>query len=190
MISSVSLSTAFPQTEIGQQLNMVAKLIGLRSQLGLSRQVFFCTLDGFDTHSDQLSQQDTLLSQLSPAILALFNCLGNDLNVQNNVTIFTSSEFGRTAMPNSSAGTDHAWGSHHFIVGGAVNGGDMYGAYPNLALGGPDDANNRGTIIPTTSVAQYAATLANWFGVNSPGSLQQVVPSIGSFSTANLGFLA
>jgi uncharacterized protein (DUF1501 family) len=189
MIGSVNLSTAFPQTQLGSQLQMVAKLIALRNQLGLTRQVFFCTLDGFDTHGAQLATQDQLLAELSPAVMALFTSLGNDLNVQNQVTIFTNSEFGRTAMPNSSAGTDHAWGNHHFIIGGGVKGGDMYGTYPSLALGGPDDANNRGTIIPTTSVAQYAATLANWFGVTDPSSLVQVVPSINSFSTANLGFM-
>jgi uncharacterized protein (DUF1501 family) len=189
MINSVALTTAFPGSQIGQQLNMVAKLIALRTQLGLNRQVFFCTLDGFDTHGNQLADQDTLLSQLSPAIMSLYTSLGNDLGVQNQVTIFTSSEFGRTAMPNSSGGTDHAWGSHHFVVGGGVKGGDMYGTYPSLALGGPDDANNRGTIIPTVSVAQYAATLANWFGITDPNSLAQVVPSISKFTTTNLGFL-
>jgi uncharacterized protein (DUF1501 family) len=189
MINSVSLGTAFPGTQIGQQLNMVAKLIALRTQLGLNRQVFFCTLDGFDTHGNQLVDQDTLLSQLSPAIMAFYTSLGNDLGVQNQVTTFTNSEFGRTAMPNSSGGTDHAWGSHHFVVGGAVKGGDMYGTYPSLVLGGSDDANNRGTIIPTTSVAQYAATLANWFGITDPNSLAQVVPTIGNFTTQNLGFL-
>jgi uncharacterized protein (DUF1501 family) len=190
MIGSVTLNTPFPSTQIGQQLQMVAKLIGLRSQLGLNRQVFFCTVDGFDTHSDQLTDQDALLAQLSPAVMAFYNSLGNDLGVQNQVTTFTSSEFGRTVMPNSSGGTDHAWGSHHFIVGGAVKGGDMYGTYPSLALAGPDDANNRGTIIPTTSVAQYAATFANWFGITDPNSLVQVVPTIGAFgANTNLGFL-
>ncbi len=189
MIGSVNLSTAFPATQIGQQLNMVAKLIGLRTQLGLSRQVFFCTLDGFDTHGNQLADQDALLSQLSPAVMAFYNCLGTDLGVQNQVTTFTNSEFGRTAVPNSSGGTDHAWGSHHFVIGGAVKGGDMYGTYPSLALGGHDDADNRGTTIPTTSVAQYAATLANWFGITDPNSMLQVVPSIGNFTVSNLGFL-
>lgn len=190
MIGSVNLATQFPATQIASQLQMVAKLIALRTQLGLSRQVFFVTLDGFDTHSAQLTGQDALLAQLSPAIMAFYTCLGNDLGVQNQVTTFTNSEFGRTAMPNSSGGTDHAWGSHHFIIGGAVNGGDMYGTYPSLALGGPDDANTTGTIIPTTSVAQYAATLATWFGISDPNSLTQVVPSINSFPAANLGFLS
>lgn len=189
MINSVNLATPFPASQIGQQLNMVAKLIALRNQLGLNRQVFFCTLDGFDTHGGQLGIQDSLLQQLSPAIMALYSSLGNDLGVQNQVTIFTNSEFGRAAVPNSSGGTDHAWGNHHFVIGGAVKGGDMYGTYPSLALGGPDDANNSGTMIPTTAVAQYAATLANWFGVTDPNSLAQVVPTIGNFATPNLGFL-
>ena len=91
-------------------------------------------------------------------------------------------------MPNSSGGTDHAWGSHHFAIGGGVKGADMYGTFPQLALGGPNDANNRGTMIPGSSVAQYAATLAQWFGV-AAGSMPSIVPNIGNFPVSNLGFL-
>ncbi len=189
LIGGVKINTPFPATGLGSQLGMVAKLISLHSQLQLSRQVFFCTLGGFDTHGGELATQDALFSELSPAIKAFYDAT-TELNVQNQVTTFTNSEFGRTVMPNSSGGTDHAWGSHHFVIGGAVKGADMYGKFPLLALNGQDDANNRGTIIPSTSVAQYAATLAKWFGVVDPNSLSQVIPSIGNFgANIDLGFL-
>ena len=190
LIGGVKINTAFPASGLGSQLGMVAKLIALRSQLHLSRQVFFCTLGGFDTHSGELAIQDALFSELSPAIQAFYDAT-TELGVQNQVTTFTNSEFGRTVMPNSSGGTDHAWGSNHFVIGGGVKGGDMYGQFPLLALSGQDDANNRGTTIPSTSVAQYAATLAKWFGVIDPNSLGQIIPSLGNFgSNTDLGFLA
>lgn len=189
VLSAPSMQTPFPNTPLGNQLKMVAKIISVQAQLGLSRQIFFCTLGGFDTHSSQLAIQDALLAQLSPALNAFYNATV-EFGADQNVTAFTSSEFGRTLMPNSSGGTDHAWGSHHFIVGGAVKGGDLYGQFPLLALGGPNDANNRGTLIPTTAVDQYGATLAQWFGV-SPGSLGGIFPNLAPFSAAsNLGFLA
>ena len=190
MIGGVTINTAFPATNLGSQLGMVAKLIALRNQMHLSRQIFFCTLGGFDTHTNELADQDALLGQLSPAIKAFFDATV-ELGVPNQVTTFTNSEFGRTVMPNSSGGTDHAWGSHHFVIGGAVKGGDMYGKFPLLALSGQDDANNRGTIIPSTSVAQYAATMAKWFGVTDPNSLAQIVPPINNFgANTDLGFLS
>jgi uncharacterized protein (DUF1501 family) len=188
LASAAPIQTAFPANNpLGDQLRMAARIISVRSQLGMSRQVFFCTLGGFDTHSTQLSIQDGLLAQLSPAVGAFYKAT-LELGVQQQVTTFTSSEFGRTLMPNSSGGTDHAWGSNHFVTGGAVLGGDMYGQFPLLALGGQNDANNRGTMIPGASVAQYAATLAGWFGV-SAANMASIVPNIGSFPSANLGFL-
>ena len=185
--SAPALQTAFPATSLGSQLKMVAKIISARGQLGLSRQIFFCTLGGFDTHSTQVATQDALLGQLSPAMNA-FYLATQELGADQMVTTFTNSEFGRTLMANSNGGTDHAWGSHHFIVGGAVQGGDLYGNFPVLALGGQSDANNRGALIPTTSVDQYGATLAQWFGV-SPAGLASIFPNIGNFPTSNLGFL-
>jgi uncharacterized protein (DUF1501 family) len=168
---------------------MVAKLIGLRNTLGLTRQIFFCTLGGFDTHGTQLETQVALLQQLSQAVNAFYQAT-QELAVDSQVTTFTTSEFGRTLNPNGNDGSDHAWGNHHFIIGTGVQGGQMYGQYPLLALGGADDTDTRGVFIPTTSVDQYAATLANWFGVPAT-SLASVLPNSVNFSAAslNLGFL-
>lgn len=186
-LATAKVNTPFPATLLGQQLQTVAKVMSIRGVLGISRQVFFCQLGGFDTHSSELADQDALLAQLSPAVNA-FYLATQELLVDKAVTTFTASEFGRTLQPNGNGGTDHAWGSHHFVIGGGVMGGKVYGQFPSLALGGPDDANSRGTLIPTTSVAQYAATLASWFGVDQ-ASLATVCPNIGNFQAANLGFL-
>jgi uncharacterized protein (DUF1501 family) len=110
------------------------------------------------------------------------------MNLANSVTAFTCSDFARTLQPNSAGGSDHAWGSHHIILGGAVQGGKIYGTFPTLALGGPDDASSNGRWVPTTASAQYASTLAQWFGLQA-GDLPYVLPYIGNFSTNNLGFL-
>jgi uncharacterized protein (DUF1501 family) len=190
LIGGVTINTAFPANNpLASQLLMVAKLIALRSSLGISRQIFFCQLDGFDTHGSQLETQVALLQQLSQAVGAFYTAT-QELLVDNMVTTFTASEFGRTLSPNGNDGSDHAWGNHHFIVGSAVKGGSMYGAFPSLAFGSANDTNSRGTLIPTTSVDQYGATLASWFGV--PGaSLAQVFPNSVNFpaSSLNLGFL-
>jgi len=155
----------------------------------MSRQIFFCSLNGFDTHNDQLATQDSLLAQVSPAISAFYTAT-QELGVDQQVTTFTESEFARTCQPSSGGGSDHGWGGHHVVVGGAVVGGDMYGVYPTLALNGPDDASGRGVWVPTTALDQYGATLASWFGV-SAGSLGSVFPNLGNFNPAirNLGFL-
>lgn len=189
LISTSAIKTPFPAgNPLADQLLMAAKLIGLRGQLGLTRQIFFCNLGGFDTHSDELNTQTQLLQQLSQAVSA-FYAATQELLVDQQVTTFTASEFGRTLTPNGNGGTDHAWGNHHFIVGSAVKGGAMYGTFPSLALGGPNDTNTRGTLIPTTAVDQYAATLAQWFGVSAGANLAQVFPNLANFSNANLGFL-
>ncbi len=153
----------------------------------MNRQIFFVSLGGFDTHSNQLADQDALLQDVSQSLNALYNSTV-ELGVDQTVTAFTNSEFGRTLQPSSGGGTDHAWGSHAMIVGGAVNGGALYGTYPSLALGGVDDANTRGTLIPTTSVEQYGATLAKWLGVPASG-IPQVFPTVGNFSLTDLGFM-
>jgi uncharacterized protein (DUF1501 family) len=191
LASAPALKTVFPNTSIATQLKMIARMIGISPQLGLTRQVFFASLGGFDLHSDQLGAHATLFQQLSQGLNA-FNSATSELGVQGQVTTFTASDFSRTFNTNGTndgtAGSDHGWGSHHLIMGGAVNGGDIYGQVPLLELGGPQDTG-RGRWIPTTSVDQYAATLATWFGV-SASNLPVVLPNIGRFATPGLGFMA
>jgi uncharacterized protein (DUF1501 family) len=191
LAAAPKLATVFPTTSIGSQMQMIAQMIGAAPQLGLTRQVFFASLGGFDLHSDQLGAHATLFQQLSQALNA-FSSATTELGVPNQVTTFTASDFSRTFNTNgtsdTTAGSDHGWGSHHLIMGGAVNGGDIYGSVPLLELGGPEDTG-RGRWIPTTSVDEYAATLATWFGV-SAANLPTVLPNIGRFAASNLGFMA
>jgi uncharacterized protein (DUF1501 family) len=201
-LSSVNptLATVFPNTSLGRQLKQVALLIKACTDpvvgINMKRQIFFTQIGGFDTHSAEIGGQATLLTQVSQAINAFFAATV-ELGVQDKVTTFTMSDFGRTLQPAgtgvTTVGTDHAWGNHQLIVGGAVLGHTLYGTYPTLHLGGPDDtdggSNPRGRWIPTTSVEQYAATLATWYGL-STADLPAVFPLIGRFATPNLGFLA
>ena len=186
--SVTPLQTVFPTNNgLAAQLQQIAQIIQVRSALGVNRQIFFAGIGNFDTHSDQLTQQNGLLAQISPALAAFYQAT-QELNVASNVTTFTMSDFSRTFQPNSNTGTDHAWGSHHIVLGGAVKGGQMYGTFPTLALSGPDDSGSNGRWVPTTGSAQYAATLAQWFGVSS-SQLSTIFPNIGSFPTSNLGFI-
>jgi uncharacterized protein (DUF1501 family) len=194
------LTTVFPNTSISRQLLQVARLIKASTDpaagINMKRQIFFVQIGGFDTHSAQLNGQGTLLQQVSQAINAFFNATV-ELGLQDKVTLFTMSDFSRTLQPSGTGsaqvGSDHAWGNHQMIVGGAVQGHTLYGTYPNITPGGPDDTDGgsapRGRWIPTTSIEQYAATLASWYGLSS-ADLTAVFPLIGHFSTANLGFLA
>ncbi|HEU4713312.1 MAG TPA: DUF1501 domain-containing protein [Pyrinomonadaceae bacterium] len=201
-LSSVNptLTTVFPNTSLGRQLKQVALLIKACTDptagINMKRQIFFTQIGGFDTHSAEIGGQGNLLTQLSQAIGA-FYAATVELGIQDNITTFTMSDFGRTFQPAgtgvNAVGTDHAWGNHQLIVGGSVLGHTLYGAYPILRLGGPDDTDGgsspRGRWIPTTSVEQYAATLATWYGL-STADLSAVFPLIGRFPTANLGFMA
>ncbi len=193
-LKSAKVNTVFPSSLIGQQLQTVAQIMSIRSALSIGRQVFFCQLGGFDTHSAQSGTQDPLLQQLSQAVSAFYTAT-QEVGTDAVTTTFTASEFGRTLQPNGNAGTDHAWGSHHFVIGtgasngGSLQGGKIWGQFPSLALGGPNDANTRGTMVPTTSVDQYAATMAQWFGVTDPSAILQIFPYVGNFPTTNLGFL-
>jgi len=175
------------KSSIAAQLFQVAKMIEARAATGAKRQIFFVQLGSFDTHGDQLNRQQALFADLSPALKAFYDATVA-LGVAGSVTTFTLSDFGRTFQPASGGGTDHAWGSHHFIIGGAVQGGAFYGAYPQLVLGGPDDAESEGRWLPTTAVDQYGATLAGWFGV-APADLNVVFPNLAKFTPANLGFM-
>lgn len=186
-----ALTTPFPETDLGIQLKMAARLIAVRGTLGLRRQVFFCAAQGYDTHDAQIGASPLegthadLLAELDGALTA-FDAALRELGVSDSVTTFTASDFGRTYQPNG-AGCDHGWGGHHFVLGGAVRGGRIYGAVPTLAVDGPDDAGE-GRWIPTTSVDEYAATLARWFGV-AASDLPLVLPNLGRFATNDLGFL-
>jgi uncharacterized protein (DUF1501 family) len=169
------------------QLATVARIIGGRSALGASRQVFFVSMGGFDTHDNQNVQHANLMARLGQAI-AYFDRVTTALGVNDKVTLFTASDFGRTFTSNGD-GTDHGWGAHHFVSGGAVRGKDLYGRFPTLGVNTNDDVG-QGRLIPEVSVDQYAGTLASWFGVPA-GSLSEVFPHLNNFdvSKRNLGFM-
>ena len=188
-VQSISpLQTVFPSNNgLAAQLKQIAQIIQVRSALGVQRQIFFASLGNFDTHADQLALQSALLAEISPALAAFYNATV-ELNVASEVTTFTMSDFSRTFQPNSNNGSDHAWGSHHIVIGGAVKGGQIYGTYPTLALGGPDDSGSNGRWVPSTASSQYAATLAQWFGVPA-ATCRRCFPTIGNFSSNNLGFV-
>ena len=185
------LTTAFPDTDLGAQLKMIAQLVSVRETLGLRRQIFFCAAQGFDTHDGQIGADSLqgahadLLTELDDAVAA-FDAAMTELAVSDSVTTFTASDFGRTYQANGN-GSDHGWGGHHFVTGGAVRGGRFYGQMPTLAIGGPNDAGE-GRWIPTTAVDEYAATLARWFGV-AESDMSLVLPNLGRFASTDLGFM-
>ncbi len=181
----IPFTTTFPTTSLGQQLKMIARLVAAAPSLGLKRQIFFARVGGWDLHDNQLGAHATLLADLSTSLKAFYDSTV-ELGVANQVTTFTASDFGRTYNTNGD-GSDHGWGSHHLILGGAVQGNDIYGRVPDLTINGPDDTG-RGRWIPTTSVDEYSATLATWFGVSAT-NLSTVLPNIGRFAKPNLGFL-
>lgn len=183
-------------TGLANQLRAVSRIIANRASLGQRRQIFFVSIGGFDTHTGQgqfvpptpaVQGLASLYQQIGQAMSAFYQATVN-MGVANDVTTFMLSDFGRTFKPNG-AGTDHAWGGHYLVLGGGVLGGRFYGQFPTLALGGPDDTDSLGRWIPTTSIEQYGATLARWFGVPD-ADLSQVFPNLSRFATANLGFMA
>ena len=196
-LAGVTLATAFPaNNSLADQLKMVARLIGARSTLGSKRQVFMVSLGGFDLHDNLIAQQPTLMKRVSEAMSAFYDATV-ELGVADKVTAFTASDFGRTLSSNGD-GSDHGWGSHHFMVGGAVKGRAFYGKAPPVSITNTADANDQwhvgqGRLLPSTSVDQYAATLAKWFGVSNT-ELAGVLPNLSHFGGADyptdLGFMA
>ncbi len=183
-----TIATPFPTgNTLADQLKVVARLISASQELGAKRQVFFVSLGGFDLHSGLLATHPVLLGRVADAMRAFYDATV-ELGVASRVTAFTASDFGRTLLSNSS-GSDHGWGSMHFVVGGAVNGRNFYGKPPVLAHNGPDDVG-QGRLLPAISVDQYAATMASWFGV-SAANMASVLPFIGNYPVAsrNLGFI-
>ena len=184
--SGVTLATPFNTANpLAMQLQMVAKMIAGRSTLDVKRQVFMVSLGGFDTHDFLPQNHPVLLGQVAEALKSFYDAT-KELGIDDKVTAFTASDFGRTLASNGD-GSDHGWGSHHFVLGGAVNGKKYYGTAPAIAVNGADDVG-QGRLLPTTSVDQFAATLASWFGV-SGSELKLVVPNIVNYSTQNLGFV-
>jgi uncharacterized protein (DUF1501 family) len=199
--TSVGSSTGTTKfnSSLAPQLKMIARLIeaGKRDTLsggfGMKRQIFFCQVGGYDLHTGQtpgssnttIGAHANLLAELSQCMYSFQRAM-EQLGLSNSVTTFTSSDFGRT-FPSNGQGSDHGWGSHHLIMGGAVNGGRTYGKFPTLTVNGPDDTST-GRWIPTTSTDQYFATLASWFGVDS-AHISTVFPNLNRFNNPNLGFV-
>lgn len=186
--SVVTSAFANLSTSIGNQMRTVARLIEGRQQTGLKRQVFYVHQVGYDTHGSQAGFHQQLLADLSASVGAFYDGM-RALGLENDVTVFTLSDFGRTFNPASNAGTDHGWGNYAFVLGGAVRGGRFYGTLPTQALNGPDDFSGAGRWIPTTSTEQYGATLCRWFGIPE-SDLPYVFPNIGAFSNTSLGFMS
>jgi len=191
-----TLASYFPTTNnvlsgLSQQLLQVARLIQAASAGTISapaQQIFFVDLQGFDTHNDQLDRQAPLLAELSSSVAGFYNAMVA-LGQQNNVTAFTLSDFSRTLKPASGGGSDHAWGSHHFVVGGtATVKSGTYGTFPDLTLGGASDVSTEGRWLPGASIDQYGATLGRWLGL-APGQLAIAIPNLANFPSKDLGFL-
>lgn len=178
-------NTMFPASPLGQQLQLVSQLISARNDLSMSRQIFLVSTGGFDTHDDQVQLQPGLLANLSQCLNAFYDATV-ELGVSTEVTSFTASDFGRTLTSNGD-GTDHGWGGHQLVVGGAALGGDIYGQMPLLQLGGPDDLD-AGRMVPQIAVDQYAATLLRWFGL-TPAEIASVAPNLANFPVSDLGFI-
>lgn len=182
-----ALTTPFPaQNPLADQLKMVARMISVRQALGMRRQVFFVSQGGYDTHAFQRRDLPVLHAALAGALSA-FYAATVELGVSDKVTTFTASDFGRTLI-NNGDGTDHGWGSHHFVLGGAVRGATIYGRFPQVGLGTEEDVGS-GRLLPTVAVDQYAATLGRWMGA-SDSALALITPNLANFTPRDLGFMA
>lgn len=201
LVTDPTLTTVFPNTSLGNQLKQVAKVMKLNqtsAALSLNRQIFYVSIGGFDTHQNQISAHQQLYTQIGQALAAFYQAT-TELGIQDKVTTFTLSDFGRTLSPSGIGagvvGSDHAWGSHHLVMGGSVIGGNIYGQnggngtiFPELVGNGPDSVDSRGRFIPTVSIDTYGATLGTWFGLPA-SDLPIVYPNINHFSVQNLGFV-
>ena len=180
------LSQKFPRSNLGRGLKSIAELISIREELAMNRQVFFVRMAGFDMHADQAEPHLKAMEQLSQA-LAAFNSALKDIGAESSVLTYTASEFARTLTSNRD-GTDHAWGGNHILMGGGIKGGEIFGSYPALELGGDEDYNGDGRFIPSTSITQMGATIAKWFGVPQ-SRLGAILPNLSNFSgREDLGF--
>ncbi|MEM9054031.1 MAG: DUF1501 domain-containing protein [Pseudomonadota bacterium] len=178
-------ATPFPENFLGQQLRAVANTIAIRDALFMSRQVFFVAIGGFDTHSNQATDLPQLQQEIDGGVVAFFQAM-QELGLGSDVTLFTASDFGRTLAINGD-GTDHGWGSHHFVIGEAVQGGQIYGDMPPYDLDHDQDAGS-GRLIPTTSVEQFAEPLGKWFGL-SDSEIANALPNLSNFSGSSLSFV-
>ncbi|MFK8014501.1 MAG: DUF1501 domain-containing protein [Gammaproteobacteria bacterium] len=182
-----AIVTEYPEDSyIAAQLRMVARVISIREQLGMKRQIFFVGFGSFDFHGSQLNEQAAKLQELSGAMSA-FQANMDELSLGDTVTAFTSSDFGRTLSVNGD-GTDHGWGNAAMVMGGAVNGGAIYGSPPSLDIGGPQDTDNAGRMIPEYSLGQYGATLARWMGIED-SDLGDIFPYLNNFGSTDIGFM-
>ena len=178
-------SATLDRDRLARQFKVVAQLISAGQSMGMRRQVFMVNIPGFDSHTDQMRDQPALMARVAQSTDYFLSAL-NSLGLANNVTVFSASDFGRTLVTNGS-GSDHGWGSHHFVAGGAVKGYRIYGTFPETALGTSQDTGS-GRLLPTVSVTQYAATLGRWMGLTNT-DLQTVLPNIGNFPTTGLDFV-
>ena len=186
LAGAAPLRTVFPtSSSLSAQLTMVARMISARTALTAKRQVFFVSIGGFDTHDNILTDHPVLMATVGQA-LAAFHSATVELGVADSVTTFTASDFGRT-LTTDGDGSDHGWGSMHFVLGGAVKGKAFYGAAPVIANNGPDDVG-QGRLLPSMAVDQFASTLANWFGVSATDAVS-VLPNIGNYSARDVGFM-
>jgi len=202
-VATASLHTALQRNTLPQfqfdsknklaaQLHLVARLIASREELGMSHQVFFVQMGGFDTHSDQSEREPVLMADLNAAV-AGYQATIDDIGAADSVTTFTASDFGRTLTSNGN-GTDHGWGGHNFVFGNAVDGGRIIGDMPSYSrVNNPDDAGENdgsfaGRIIPQLSVNQYGATISRWMGVDE-AALSAALPDLQNFAVRDLGFM-
>ncbi|ELI0632942.1 DUF1501 domain-containing protein [Vibrio harveyi] len=186
-LHNVDNAPLFTSTTLGKQMRTVYKLIASQSQLNQQRQVFFVKHTGYDVHDSQLSKHPALLEDLATNLFAMYRAI-DALGMRDNVTTFTMSDFGRR-MTNNGNGTDHGWGGHQFVMGGAVNGSQPIGTWPELILGGEDDYS-KGRLIPRIGTDQVGATLAQWMGITDGTAMDYVFPNIRNFPSSNLGFMS